>query len=146
MLELVAYAFGLVIGTTLVHVGCTALVLAWLRSATGHHWSMRNNLTRSLVLGGLVLGMSLAAVTESTLWAFCYAAVGALPDLDASLYFSLVTYTTLGYGDLVLGEEWRPLAAFQAANGIIMFGWTTALIVAVAQRLLVHHPPRSNGG
>ena len=104
---------------------------------------MRNNFTRSFVMGGLVLGMSFAALAEAALWALCYVAVGALPTFDDSLYFSLVTYTTLGYGDLTLGLEWRRLGAFQAANGIIMFGWTTALIVAVAHRLLVHPPPRA---
>ena len=58
-----------------------------------------------------------------------------MPGFRDALYFSLVTYTTLGYGDVTLNAEWRVLAAFEAVNGIIMFGWTTALIVAVVQRL-----------
>jgi voltage-gated potassium channel Kch len=45
------------------------------------------------------------------------------------MYFSIVTFTTLGYGDVLVAEQWRILAATEAANGIIMFGWTTALIV-----------------
>lgn len=49
------------------------------------------------------------------------------------LYFSTVTYTTLGFGDVVMEPGWRLLSSFQAANGIIMFGWTTALIVAAVQ-------------
>jgi hypothetical protein len=43
----------------------------------------------------------------------------------------MVTFTTLGYGDITLTESWRLLAAFEAANGSIMFGWTTALVVAL---------------
>jgi hypothetical protein len=46
-----------------------------------------------------------------------------------------VTFTTLGYGDVVLQESWRLTGAFQAANGIIMFGWTTALIFAFVHRM-----------
>lgn len=80
--------------------------------------------------------MSLAAYLESALWAGFYVIVGALPTFSEAVYFSLVTFTTLGYGDVTLGEEWRMLAALEAANGIMMFGWTTAIIVAVSHRLL----------
>lgn len=45
----------------------------------------------------------------------------------------MVTFTTLGYGDIVLGQSWRLLASFHAATGIIMFGWTTAILMTVVQ-------------
>jgi len=48
------------------------------------------------------------------------------------------TFTTLGYGDLTPNESWRLLASFEAANGIIIFGWTTALIVAFVHRVAGH--------
>ena len=47
----------------------------------------------------------------------------------------MVTYTTLGYGDVVLIERWRLLSSFEATNGIIMFGWTTAIVIAAVQRI-----------
>jgi len=59
----------------------------------------------------------------------------AIEQLETALYFSMVTFTTLGYGDVTMSPDWRLLASFEAANGIIMFGWTTALIAAVIQRL-----------
>jgi hypothetical protein len=49
----------------------------------------------------------------------------------------MVTFTTLGYGDVVVEGSWRLLASFQAANGIILFGWTTALLVAVIRAMHV---------
>jgi voltage-gated potassium channel Kch len=58
-----------------------------------------------------------------------------LPSFEEALYFSTVTFTTVGYGDIVLSREWRQLATFEAVNGWIIFGWATALIMAVIQRL-----------
>ena len=55
--------------------------------------------------------------------------------MEAALYFSMVTFTTLGYGDVLLDERWRLMAAFEAANGIIIFGLSTAVVVAVVQRV-----------
>jgi voltage-gated potassium channel Kch len=138
MLLHLAYAAALVFGTTLIHAVCTVALLGWLRSIAKHHWALRSTLRSALVIAVLVLVMSLAAYVESALWAGLYWMVDALPNLPDALYFSLVTYTTLGYGDVTLGEDWRLLAAFEAANGIIMFGWTTAIIVAAVQRMFFH--------
>jgi voltage-gated potassium channel Kch len=89
----------------------------------------------------LVLVMSMVGLLESGLWAGFYLMVDALPTLEDAIYFSLVTFTTLGYGDITLDERWRVLAAFEAANGIIMFGWTTAIIAATAHRIFFDQRP-----
>jgi voltage-gated potassium channel Kch len=59
--------------------------------------------------------------------------VGAISEVETALYFSTVTFTTLGYGDVVLDQRWRLVAAFKAVNGIIIFGLTTAAVIAVVQ-------------
>jgi voltage-gated potassium channel Kch len=135
------YAVILVLGTVLIHVVCTAGVIVWLRSLVTHHWALRNAVRRAAVLGGLVLVMAMVSFLESGLWAGFYLMVDALPTLEDAIYFSLVTFTTLGYGDITLDESWRVLAAFEAANGIIMFGWTTAIITATAHRIFFDQPP-----
>ena len=61
--------------------------------------------------------------------------VTTLPDMETAYYFSMVTFTTLGYGDVVLASHWRTLASIQAANGVIIFGWTTALIFYLIQQI-----------
>jgi hypothetical protein len=132
------YATALVFCTVFIHAAYTTGVIAWIHSLSADHWALRSSLSRSLVLGALVLLMLSAGFLESALWARFYVWAGALPTFAEALYFSLVTFTTLGYGDVTLHEEWRMLGAFQAANGILMFGWTTALIVAVAQRVFLH--------
>ena len=59
---------------------------------------------------------------------------GASTDtVEAAAYFSTVAFTTLGYGDIILAPPFRLLSAFQAANGLFLFGWSTALVFAVFQ-------------
>jgi len=137
MLVNFAWAAALVFGTTLIHTLFTIGAIVWIRTLSSHHWALRNVVTRATALAVLVLAMSLAAYLESLLWAGFYVFEGALATIEDATYFSLVTFTTLGYGDITLEPQWRVLAAFQAANGILLFGWTTAIIVAVARRLFV---------
>jgi voltage-gated potassium channel Kch len=82
-----------------------------------------------------ILFLLIPIILDVTLWAIFYYVADALPSFEESLYFSTVTFTTVGYGDIVLGSEWRQLATFEAINGWIIFGWATALIMAVVQRL-----------
>jgi Ion channel len=86
-----------------------------------------------------VLFLLIPIIFDVTLWAIFYYGSAALPSFEEALYFSTVTFTTVGYGDIVLGREWRQLATFEAVNGWIIFGWATALIMAVIQRL--YFPP-----
>ena len=87
-----------------------------------------STLQRTLLVAGLVASMFLVSVLDAVIWAYVYLRVGAIEQLETALYFSMVTFTTLGYGDVTLPPDWRLLASFEAANGIMMFGWTTALI------------------
>ena len=68
-------------------------------------------------------------------WAVVYAWLGALPDLTTAAYFSAVTYTTTGYGDLVLPEEWRLVGGVEALTGILMCGLSTGLFFAVFTKI-----------
>jgi len=83
------------------------------------------------VAGWLVL----LHLLEITIWALLYVRVGAMPDLHSALYFSSVTYTTTGYGDLVLPEGWRLLGGVEALTGILMCGWSAAFFFAIVSRL-----------
>lgn len=76
-------------------------------------------------------------VAEILVWAATYRALvpeDELATLEKAVYFSFVTFTTLGYGDITLSEGWRLLSGIQALNGILLVGWSTALIFAVVQR------------
>ena len=92
----------------------------------------------TFLVSSLALLLFLASLVEAAIWAWVYVAIGAFEELESALYFSAVTFTTLGYGDLTLGANWRLLSAFQAANGTVMFGWSTSLVVAYVQRAASH--------
>ena len=71
---------------------------------------------------------------EILAWAGLYLWSGALPDLATALYFSAVTYTTTGYGDVVLRPGWRLDGGLESLTGILMCGWSTGFFVAVVNR------------
>jgi len=136
----------LVVLTTVLHAGAMVGALQGFRIAHAERWARETPLTRVSVVAALVLTMFLATLVEAGLWAGTYLALGAISGLERALYFSTVTYTTLGYGDVVMQEGWRLLSSFEAANGIIMFGWTTALIVAAVQRVYLTQPAADEHG
>ncbi|WP_037315637.1 ion channel [Ruegeria halocynthiae] len=69
------------------------------------------------------------------LWALVWVLRDVLPDWNSALYFSLVTFTTLGYGDIVLGEDLRIFGAFASVTGLLAFGLSTAFMVALMTRV-----------
>lgn len=87
-----------------------------------------------LQFAGLMLMLMLGAVVQMAIWALLYRALGALGDFENALYFSGVTFTTLGYGDELLEGRMRLLGPLEAANGVIMFGITTAMLIAAVER------------
>lgn len=123
----------LIVATTCIHATFMMLGLRTLMrrglKAVDHisHWRA------ATVISLFVLVMFLAAVAEVLLWVLVYRGLGIFGSWEGAAYFSTVTYTSLGYGDITLDAPWRLLAAFQAANGVIMFGWTTGLVFAVVQ-------------
>lgn len=82
-----------------------------------------------------VLGIFSAHIVQIWIWAIFYLYVDALPDLEEALYFSTSTFTTVGFGDVILDKDWRLVSSFQSANGFILFGWSTAFIFEVMSKL-----------
>ncbi len=83
----------------------------------------------------LILLIFLSLLAEMALWAGLYLWVGALDNIESALYYSIVTYTTLGYGDITLSQEWRIISAVEASNGLLLFGWSTAYTFEVMSKL-----------
>jgi hypothetical protein len=68
-----------------------------------------------------------------------------MPTLHAAFYFSAVTYTTTGYGDLVLPEAWRLIGGIEALTGILMCGWSTGFFFALVNRMAQSRHVQTNG-
>jgi hypothetical protein len=78
-----------------------------------------------------------AHTAEVLVWALTYAIVGAAPPDSDLIYFAFVNYTTLGYGDVIPVAAWKLLGPMAAMNGILLFGWSTAVIFEVLRRAMV---------
>lgn len=77
----------------------------------------------------------LAHLLEIVAWGAFYAWRGVMPDLEVALYFSAVTYATIGYGDVVPPQDWRLIAGVEGLTGILMCGWSGGFFFAVVNRI-----------
>lgn len=120
--------------TIIIHVGFTAAAEWGLKRE--HIWPGRR--ASFLRFVALLVGMTLlllASISISVwLWALCLLALGIFHETETSVYFALVSFTTLGFGDIVLEKQWRILSGLMAANGLLIFGLTTAVLVDFLSR------------
>ena len=134
MVSKLLVAWGLMSLCVVIHATGMTYAFRWLRqrarmSAAHHFW------LATWLFIGLAAWMVLLHLIEITTWALYYVWKDAMADLPSALYFSAVTYTTTGYGDLVLPEEWRLVGAVEALTGILMCGWSTGFFFAVVARM-----------
>lgn len=73
---------------------------------------------------------------EMLIWAAAYVLLGAIGSLEEAVYFSVVSFTTVGYGDVILPLDWRILGAAEAAAGTLIFGWSVALLIVLIERTM----------
>ena len=113
-----------------IHVAGLTAALRWFRRDPDSFWGWTRLFTA-------IAGWSVVLhLIEIVAWAVYYRLSGAIPDLTLAVYFSAVTYTTTGYGDVVLPEEWRLVGGIEALTGILMCGWSTGVSFAVLSRML----------
>ena len=138
-----AILYPLVVGVGAV--ACTIFVHALALAATVNLFRHQRRLGRAgagalIDLAIVALAISFAFVAhliEIALWAVLLIICGEFQEFGNAFYHSAVNYTTLGYGDLLLTPSWRLLGPLEAANGALMFGFSTAMVFAVIQRLLM---------
>lgn len=91
-------------------------------------------LKTSSVMVVVVLWTLLGITVSTWLWAILFFLSGTLSTLEEALYFTIVTFTTLGYGDITLDTDWRLLSGLTAVNGLIIFGLNTAFLVQFVEK------------
>jgi voltage-gated potassium channel Kch len=130
-----AIATALVAITVLVHLVGLAILLAILRRHRHVSGRIQSALLNSLAILLAAFGLFGLHSVEIWTWAGVYQAIGAFPSFENALYFSISTYVTVGYGDIVLPPGSRIIGAIEAASGIILIGWSTAFFFSIVDRL-----------
>jgi hypothetical protein len=98
---------------------------------------MRQTLRLIVVMIATVTVLMIAHLAEVLVWSLIYVMTDAAPDGTDLIYFAFVNYTTLGYGDVTPVERWHLLGPMTAMNGVLLFGWSTAVIFEVLRMTLM---------
>jgi hypothetical protein len=132
MLSIILSACVLMALTMAIHASGIALPLHGLMKVEGlpptRVWPIARMLLR------MIWWLILIHMSEISVWALFYLWRGCMPNAEAAFYFSGVTYTTIGYGDLVLAKPWRVLGPIEGLVGILMCGLSTGYFFVVVSR------------
>jgi Ion channel len=119
-----------------VHTIVMAAVL-WVARITSERATSHQSLRLIAVMTATVSVLMAAHIVEVVVWAFAYAIVSVAPPGTDLIYFAFVNYTTLGYGDVIPFERWHLLGPMTAMNGVLLFGWSTAVLFAVLRKTMM---------
>jgi len=119
--------------TVAIHATGVYASLQWVLRALKNRRSLSLEYAWRLTIRLVVVLLVLHSL-EVAVWSQFYVALHCFSDVQTAYYFSLVTYTTLGYGDVLLPRQWRFLGGWEAMVGVFMFGWSTASLVS-----FIHH-------
>lgn len=136
MFPQLAVATLMVFATVLIHgIGVTTLARLLRFDPTAeedhHHFTPR---VAMLVLA-IVLALVMLHGIEIWLYAGLYLYLDAVADLETAVYFSTMTYATIGFGDSEMARQWRLVSAIEGVNGVLLLGWSTAFFVSVVARI-----------
>jgi hypothetical protein len=130
LLEIVL-GLSLTIGTQVIHGLGMYQVMHKFELNWPWYLNEKSEFRRQFYFGQLILLMLLTHITEILLIAIVLFWIHAFSDLRMAFYFTGESYTTLGFGDVLLPKEWRQLALFIAMSGLFSFGWSTGVLVGI---------------
>ena len=115
-------------------MGLTSLCFRRFGTRRGHA-AQKDKGPHILVLVALVAIMLATHFIEVAAWAAFYWITGMLPDSITAMFFSINSYTTLGASNITLAGRWKGIDGFEAMTAMLMFGWSTAVLAAVVQKM-----------
>lgn len=129
-------------GMIIINLGIQVWAVSWVlrvfegAADEGPHAFSLSRMT--WVLSVMMLFLFIGHILQFSTWALLFTALGDpnIPNFGVAFYHSVVNFTSLGYGDIVMSEDWRLLGALEAANGVLMFGLTAGLVLAVMNNAL----------
>ena len=128
----------LIVVTVMVHALALDQIIRRIEKFIPFAYGRFKTVWKPVIVSGVVLAVFVAHIVEIWIWALFYLAVvnrAELPDLESALYFSTSTFTTVGFGDVHLLHDWRMISSIEAANGFMLFGWSTAFIFEIVAQL-----------
>jgi len=124
------------LATILIHALALTAIVHFVRRQRRLGWAgVRFWRDVAIVASATLLALA-AHLLEITVWAMVFVFCGEFTRLGAAFYHSAMNYTSLGYGDVVMSGSWKMLGPLETADGMLMFGVSTAMIFAVIQRLV----------
>jgi hypothetical protein len=131
---------GMIAATTILHTLVTAVQADLVHSRQLSAWCAPSSTRRLLLIAFGALITAATLFVDILLWAWVYRHIGAIQGLEDSFYFSGITFTTVGYGDVTLHKCWQLLSVGEAVNGVLMAGWSTAQLIFLVQRMMMLNP------
>ena len=134
MLRELLVAFGIVAICVVIHAIGMVMLIEWLLNRRER--LEKHGMTHyTLLLIAVFAVITLLHLSETAIWAVFYQRWKLFPDYETSFYFSLGSYTTIGYGDVVLPQRWRLLGGIEGVSGVLLCGLSTAFIFAIVNAL-----------
>lgn len=134
---LVQLALGSAIILVTILIGGLSVWALETELLVSHAWLVRPPHRRKMmvVLCAAALCVIMLMTVGVWVWALTFHLLGLFATFETALYFALVTYTTLGFGDVLLPQEWRLLAGMASANGLLSMGMYTAILIEVVRQV-----------
>ena len=141
MLRQLLVSVAVSLGNIAIHAMVMAVVLSVARRTGSQATSSHQAFRLVIIMMAPVAVLMAAPIVEVFAWSLAYAIIGVAPDGADLLYFAFVNYTTLGYGDVTPLKRWNLLGPMTALNGVLLIGWSTAVIFEVLRRAMATAHP-----
>lgn len=136
MLGELAIAAAIVSVCLIIHIAGILLMADWILRRREYFEQSAGRRHFAVLIVTIFAGIMILHVAQTSLWAAFYYAQGLFSDFETSLYFSMVSFTTIGYGDVLLPRTWRLLGVIEGFSGVVLCGVSTGFIFAVINAML----------
>lgn len=130
-----ALASVLVVVTVCMHLAGLAMLIRLMRPPARYLQPMASFWRQIGLILLIVLGLFLIHTAQIWTYAVVFHVLGEFETFETALYYSTASFTTAGYGDVVLSDRWRLVGAIESANGFLLLGWSTAFLISVVSRM-----------
>lgn len=125
----------MVLATVIIQIAGLAVLIWMMRWRAKRFAGFTYVIQQIGVILAVVMGLFVIHAVQIWLYAALYLVLGSFETFEAALYFSTSSFTTVGYGEIVMTSDWRIVSAIQSANGFLLLGWSTVFLISVLSRL-----------